>query len=312
MRCLSGMPDSSLGLRDVDLNLLVVLASLRRHASVTRAARELGMTQSGASRSLARLRETLDDPLFVADEGRLRPTPRCEALANDLARCLDGARAVIQAPVFDARAAQGTIHVGMPDHLAYLFARDLLARLRRDAPGLNLVVRAFSRDWLAELRDGSVELAFGVVRGDEAGVRARWPRTEDEWVVLLRRGHPVLRGPWTVARFAAGEHALMTVDGAGASHVDEALAERGLERRVSYRATSPLVVALAAAETDLRVTTTARLAHTLAQNHPLVVRSLPKGLAPAPLRLPLVWHERMHHDARHRWVRETFADVVLG
>jgi DNA-binding transcriptional LysR family regulator len=303
--------DQHARLRDVDLNLLVVLSSLRQHGSVTRAASELGLTQSGASRSLARLRDALDDPLFVMEGGRLRPTPRCDALADDLARCLDGARAVLQTPVFDACTARGTIAVGMPDHLAYLFARDLLARIHADAPGLDLVVRAFSRDWLAELREGSVELAFGVVRGDESGLRARWPRTEDQWVVLLRRGHPVLRGPWTVARFAGGEHGLMAVDGKGPSHVDQALAERGLRRRVSYRATSPLVVALAAAETDLRVTTTARLAQALAQKHPLVVRPLPKGLAPAPLRLPLVWHERMQNDPRHRWLRQVFADVVL-
>ena len=301
----------SMELHRVDLNLLVVLAELRKTRSVTLAASELGLSQSGASRSLARLRRTLGDPLFVVEGGTLNATPRCDELASELERCLESARAVLQVKVFDPSVATGTLHLGMPDHLAFLYGPQLMAELQERAPGIDLVVRAFSRDWLAELRDGSVDLAFGVLRGDEANVRARWSKREDPWVVLMREGHPALRGPWTAKRFAGGVHALMTVTGSGPSHVDRALASMGLERRVLYRASSPLVVALAAVDSELRVTTTERLARSLASRHPLVVRRLPKGLRPEPLRLPLVWHERVHVDGRHRWLRELVARVVM-
>ena len=47
----------------VDLNLLVALDVLLAEGSVTAAARRLGLSSSAMSRTLARLRSTLDDPL---------------------------------------------------------------------------------------------------------------------------------------------------------------------------------------------------------------------------------------------------------
>ncbi|HMS05874.1 MAG TPA: LysR family transcriptional regulator, partial [Burkholderiaceae bacterium] len=52
-----------MGNRALDLKLAPVLHALLREQGVTRAARELGMSQSALSSALARLREALGDPL---------------------------------------------------------------------------------------------------------------------------------------------------------------------------------------------------------------------------------------------------------
>lgn len=294
-------------LRDVDLNLLLVLDTLLETRSVTRTAERLGMTQSGASRALGRLREQFVDPLFVLEAGALSPTPHCESLGDELQRCLSAARSIVSARAFEPATAEGTVTLGMPDHLALRYGTPILSALQAEAPKLGLAIQSFTRDWVRDLRSGVVDMAFGVLAGDEASLRSR-KVLDDPWVVVLRRGHPALHKRWTAAAFAAGEHGLMYVPGSGRSQVDRALAERGLSRRVVFRASSPIVVALAAATSDLRVTTTASLAHLLAEHHPLVVRKLP--VAAEPLRLPLAWHERLHHDARHRFVRRVVADTL--
>ena len=51
-------------LAKIDLNLLVILQILLEEESVTRAANRLHLSQSALSKSLTRLRDTLDDPLF--------------------------------------------------------------------------------------------------------------------------------------------------------------------------------------------------------------------------------------------------------
>ena len=212
-------------LQQVDLNLLVALEALLRERHVTRAAEAIGMTQSGMSRALSRLRVQFDDPLLVKGRGGLRPTPRAEGLAAPLSRALGEVRGMMQAQSFDPALATGALRIGMPDHLALLFAPHLLALMRERAPALELLVRAFSRDWQRELRDGEVDLTFGVLRGDEAHLRSR-ALLSDPWVVLLRDGHPALKRRWTPEAFAALEHGLMTVRGTGPSHVDRALARR--------------------------------------------------------------------------------------
>ncbi|MBK7960200.1 MAG: LysR family transcriptional regulator [Bdellovibrionales bacterium] len=52
-------------IKSIDLNLLVIAAALFTHKNVSKAARELGMTQSAVSHALARLRLSFEDPLFV-------------------------------------------------------------------------------------------------------------------------------------------------------------------------------------------------------------------------------------------------------
>lgn len=294
-------------LRDIDLNLLVCLDALLRHRSVSAAADELGLSQSGASRALQRLREQLEDPLLVQVGRRLEPTARARELAEPVAEVLSRAAEVFRSPTFDARAAGGAIRIGIPDHLAWLIGADLLHRLEVEAPNLDVVLRSFSRDWRTELRDGVVDLAFGVVSGDEAQLRQRTV-FHDPWRVLLAEDHPALSEPLTMQRFAALDHGMMTVSGTGPGHVDQALAAHGLSRRVRMRASSPLVVAMLARETELVVTTTAWLATALSQLGGFVVRELPLEVPALPL--PLVWHELNDADARHRWARDLIADVV--
>ena len=72
----------------VDLNLLVVLHALLAERHVTRAAQRVHISQPAASRALARLRDTFDDPLLVRMGQRMVPTPRARALQAPLERAL--------------------------------------------------------------------------------------------------------------------------------------------------------------------------------------------------------------------------------
>lgn len=299
------MPEAHL--RNIDLNLLVALEALLRERHVTRAAASLAMSQSGMSRALKRLRELFDDPLLVEGRQGLDATPRAEALAASVGRALAEVRQMMRASPFDPAEASGAIRLGVPDHLAWLLTPPLMAAVASRAPRVELVLRSFSRDWRQDLADGAVDLAFGVLSGDETGLR-RKALHDDPWVVLLRGGHPACRRRWDLDAFTRYGHGLMTVTGDGPGQVDRALAARGLERRIAFRASSPLVVAMATAESDLLVTTTRSLALRLSPLLNLVIKPVP--LEVKALALPLVWHERLHHDARHRWLRDLVSGVV--
>lgn len=64
-----------------DLNLLRVFIALMEERSVTRAADRLGITQPALSNALNRLRESLQDPLFIRERYGMQPTQKAEALA---------------------------------------------------------------------------------------------------------------------------------------------------------------------------------------------------------------------------------------
>ena len=79
-------------LRNIDLNLLIVLDVLLQERSVTTAAKKLGRTQSAVSHALSRLRTTFDDKLLVRVGGNMEPTPRAKNLQQDLQRLLSSLR----------------------------------------------------------------------------------------------------------------------------------------------------------------------------------------------------------------------------
>ncbi len=72
----------------IDLNLLVALDALLTESGVTRAAAQVGITQSAMSNSLARLRKLLGDELLTRTPDGMRLTPRAAALAEPVRSAL--------------------------------------------------------------------------------------------------------------------------------------------------------------------------------------------------------------------------------
>src|SRR5215203_2624148 len=79
-----------------DLNLLVTLDVLLSEGSVARAARRLRLSSSAMSRALARLRETIGDPLLVRAGRGLVPTPRALELRERVGQLVQEAQGVLR------------------------------------------------------------------------------------------------------------------------------------------------------------------------------------------------------------------------
>ena len=79
-----------------DLNQLLTLDVLLAEGSVVRAARRLRLSPSAMSRALARLRETLGDPLLVRAGRGLVATPRALELRERVAQLVQDATSVLR------------------------------------------------------------------------------------------------------------------------------------------------------------------------------------------------------------------------
>ena len=131
--------DSSSRLLSLNLNLLVSLRALLQEGSVTAAARRAGVTQSAMSRSLAQLREVFDDPLMVRVGRGMAPTPRALALRAPLEGALRELERVLSAGAdFAPARSSRRFHLMTSDALTATLLPALLARLRRQAPGVGL------------------------------------------------------------------------------------------------------------------------------------------------------------------------------
>jgi DNA-binding transcriptional LysR family regulator len=290
-----------------DLNLLVALQALLRERHVSRAATRLGLSQPAMSRALGRLREMFDDPLLVRSKSGMEPTSRANELYPQLETLLAGMRELVRPACFEPGTASGTMRVAAPDIVAYMLVPPLMRSLAKHAPGLDVEIVQWQPDWRERLENGSIDLTVGIPTGREPNIYAR-PLIESHWACVLRKGHPSLRAKWTVERFAALDHILVSLTGRGGGPIDDALAEHGLTRRIALRIPHPALAPLLVAETDLVLTTPRWLAHKLAARVGLVTRRPP--IPVPPVRAPMVWHERSHRDPMHRWFRERLARLA--
>ena len=84
----------------VDLNLLVSLSVLLQEKNVTKAAQRLYLSQSAMSRTLQRLREVFDDPLFHRSARGIVPTAKAIELGDKLPNLLSQLDDILTLEVF--------------------------------------------------------------------------------------------------------------------------------------------------------------------------------------------------------------------
>jgi len=286
-----------MNLNTLDLNLLLVFDAVLRTGSTTLAGEELGLTQSAVSNGLRRLRAAFDDPLFIKTPQGMSPTPMAERLAPSLREGLDRIRqALDDREDFLPAASQRQYVLYASDTGQRVFLPRLLGRLRREAPGIQLVTLQ------ASPRDAPRLMAAGFYRQK---------LFSDHYVCMAAADHPAIQAPMTLAQYMHAPHVVYRP--AVGSHaffedvIDKLFSEHNLRRQVVLQVTHGLGLPEIIAGTDMLVAVPASLAQACAGSPG--VRFLP-----LPFDAPLVditqqWHERFHRDLGHAWLRRTIADL---
>ncbi|MGP2439383.1 LysR family transcriptional regulator [Streptomyces sp. JW3] len=294
----------------MDLNLLRVLDALLQENSVTRAAERLGTSPAAVSRTLARLRRAVGDPLLVRAGQGMVATPRALELRDEVSALLLGCDRVLRPGAgFDAVHLQRTFTVQTTELLLAKLAGTLSDRLRVEAPQVDVVFLPEAVEGGPALRQGTVDVELGVLGHLDPEIRTR-RLTRLRLVGVARAGHPLFDGRIDARRFAAAGHIGISRLGKRSGPIDTALAERGLKRRVAVVVPSHTSAMMLARDTDLVALTLADwLPGTVAA---LGLRTFPIPLDLAPLELGMAWHPRNAADPGHRWFRDHLATAALA
>ncbi|MGC4083718.1 MAG: LysR family transcriptional regulator [Vicinamibacterales bacterium] len=290
-----------------DLNQLFVLNAVLRENSVVRAAQRLHLSPSAMSRALARVRETVGDPILVKAGRKLVPTPRALEMRERVDRLIHEAQAVllpVTAP--DLRRVIRTFTLKTSEGFVETFGPGLLECVMKDAPGIRLRFLARHTRDAEGLRDGSVDIETGVVDATTSPELRQVPLFADRMVGVVRRGHTLRKGRVTAANYAASAHIGISRQTVDRGWVEEALAALGLERNV-LTTVSGFATAIAVARgSDLVATVPER--HTVALRAGMDTFALPFTLP--SIMVSMLWHPRMHADPVHAWLRERIRRAV--
>jgi DNA-binding transcriptional LysR family regulator len=293
----------------VNLNLLVAFEALFEELSVTAAARRAGVTQPAMSNTLGQLRLLFDDALFLRHRTGLTPTARAKQLAEPIRQGLRLLESALVEREFDARSSERRFVVMASDYVELVLLPALLGRLAKQAPGVRLQLRPWTlHEAPPELARGEADLMLGFY--DQLPKHHHeQPLFSDEYVCVVRRGHPALRGKrkLTLTKYLELSHVLVSSRSDSPGSVDRALAALGKKRRVGARVSHFLTVPVLVAKTDFVAALDRRVAEAFAA--PLGLQLFRPPLALPKGSVGQVWHEQQHSDPAHRWLRALIADV---
>ena len=294
-------------LKRLDLNLLVTLDVLLTEHNVTRAAERLHLAQPTVSVQLARLRDFFGDPLLLPGPRGMRPTARADELREPLQRALATlVQAVTPSIPFDPAQSRQTWRAAAFDYSEFTVLMPALDGLRRAAPATRLAVVQTAPALVArKAEQGDIDLAFLIGAEAPSGLRCR-PLFTERYVLAGRAGHSHLKKRPTLAQFCKLEHVIVSPDGGGFHGVtDTELAELGMTRRVVLSVPHFLFLCAVLANSDLVAMVPSRLVR---DNAALQVVEPP--IEVPGFEMLMLWHERVHRDPAHQWLREHIASSV--
>jgi len=310
----------AINFRTLDLNLLRVLDEVIGERSLTRAARNLSLTQPAVSNAMRRLRDALGDDLVHRNGQGIEPTPRALAIWPSVREALHQLQQSLAPSQFEPANATTTFVLAMADATAGELVPGLVQILEKEAPGVSFhLVPLTTRDPRRLLEEESVDLAVGYFPAAVADLTARaqvgkavnfvHERLYDgAYVCVMRHDHPLASGPLTLNRFCSARHMLVSFSGQAFGFVDEALTAVGRQRRVVMTVNQFFTAARVAAHSDLLTVLPRHFLTLTGMNTVLAVRELP--LKVPTVHVEALWHRRAQSSVGHQWLRQSVAKAA--
>lgn len=292
----------------LDANLLQLFDILYSTRSVTRAAEQLGLAQPTVSIWLSKLRQQLNDPLFVRTPSGMQPTPVADALITTAREALESLRHLSNwESKFTPALSERRFRICMTDASHITLLPQLLAYVRSIAPKIRLGAARIDVHTAHALESGEADLALGLIPELGAGFYQQSLFTQD-WVCLANARHPRIDGELSLDAYQREEH-IGIIAGTGHRLLDATLEQEHIHRRVVLELPGFLGLAAIVSSTDLLITLPRHIGETLAQIGGLQVLRCPLPIPSFTVKQH--WHTRYHRDAGNRWLRGVCASLFL-
>ncbi|PVZ68850.1 LysR family transcriptional regulator [Pelagibaculum spongiae] len=301
-----------LELSRVNLNLLVCLQALLEERSVSRAAERLCLSQSAVSKNLAQLRNITEDQLFIRRSHGLEPTGFALQLQPQLRPLLNQLWQLMQPAMFDPQSSERHFHITLTETSRQLRFHDLLPEILRQAPNIQLSIHNLTMDSMEALNKGKTDLLvmphdLDTGQYDDRELH-RVELYRDQLVCLMNQQHACLDQPWNLDTYLKQRHLNVGSISVGPVLLEQALAERKVERKVVVSVDDFHSATGLCENTDL-VFTTSKVWSTYATRMRKVT-CLPAPIEMEDLVYHLYWNHRNQMDPGHQWFRQAIINAA--
>ena len=277
---------------------------------MSKAASRMAITQPAMSKTLARLREAFNDPLFVRSKRGIQPTPRAESLVSELENILGSIENLLIEGEFSPLSYQGEVSIAISEYVGLSLLPALASKLQTIAPKLRVKTITRVEGQLEQLASGELDFAIQIERASYGPEYRMQPLGSSPLAIFVRRQHPLvdqgisietlLQYPTINLYISDRENLELTIQ----NRYREVFGSAGMVE------TSHLLTALEILrETDYTLLCPAYLAMNDGATRDVVALSLPPEHATI-IDYALVAHERTQRSALHQWLWSEIIDTV--
>lgn len=307
----------------IDLNLLVILQVLLEEQSVTRAAARLNLSQSALSKSLTRLRNSLQDPLFTRTAHGLKPTSHALQLQLQLPSLLQGLYQLTRPPSFDPTSSDRHFSISMLESAYATLLPYFIGPLLQQASHIHLDILGWAEGSLQALQQGKVD--FGITGIDFYGNQQLNIQTlpdgiahstlfHDQQTCLVHENHPVLatieNDTWDINSYLQYNHLQVSCEGNKWWALDYFLEKQGKKRNIISTLPDFYGGASVCAHSDLIFTLPSSFVPHAQKLYPL--KQIPLPFEFSEMAYVLLWHQSNNDEPGHRWIREVICNSVAN
>ena len=289
----------------IDLNLFAVLDAIYTAGSLTKASEVLCITQPAVSNSLARLREMLNDPLFVRTGHTMTPTPVAKNIIGPAREALGLLRKCVQEnQTFNPLTADTTFNFAARDLMESSVLPRLVERLQTLAPQISLTNYDLPKSEIVSAMSSGVLDFYVDISVFHDPLICKKLIARDRSVLVARKNHPALKDGLTLEVLLQLGHINVSPRNSKPGRIETALNKLGKQRKIVVEGGNYLTVPSTIVRTDL----VACLPFHLAKHYDLAIYELPFELP--QIEYFLYWHLSADLDSAHIWLREQISEVA--
>ena len=292
-----------MNIKNFDLNLLLVFRTLFEQKNVTKASKELGITQPAMSNALNRLRYLIKDELFVRGPRGMRPTQRAIDLSLPITTALNNLELALSSINFSPETTKKLYRISITDDVASIILPNLINFLEKKSPSSSLRIRAEQGNDAIKLLDSN-EIDFAVGRFEI--IPSRFGSINlftEKYVCIMRKEHPFSKeDKLSIEQYLSAKHLRVAPKNAPAAPIDRSLSQLNLERDIFIRIDLITLAPSILNNANLVLTLPSKTAQRMANNYNFSIVELPIELGKRQTKL--LWHKELTNHPTFDWVKK--------
>lgn len=297
----------------IDLNLLVALSVLLNERSVSKAAKALYVSQPAMSKTLHRLRDVFDDPLFYRTASGIVPSNKANELEKLLPPLLDNLHQLFKKSSFDPFTCTETITISVPSVLCYPILLPFILKLSKMAPNICIVDLPTEADPFTSLTKGKYDFSIHISKPQNKDINFTSLGTSKP-LVYARKEHPLANSKIKVDLKALAKYKFLYYQiGAEESSSFESPADRACQRMnfepqiVTRSSNFSMLTALLASNDFLLMSSNLLIKSTDFEDKFVPVYEFEVDES---VEILLLEHRRVEDNAAQQWVKQQLIESV--